>query len=459
MILCLKSKQLEEEVVLDPKIKRALNISIIEGALAVLINQFFGGAYLTGYFLWMGASSFFIGLFGSIPFLANTLQLLTLSFSHRLKSRKQIIVPLMWTARTSILLFAVFPAIRHGLLFAYLLYFYIQIAGALSAPLWQSWMSDLVPKDMIGSYFGFRNLIHGAVQIPAMFLAGAILDSLGENWKGFGTLFLIAGSLGALNGYFLKIQYEPPYKPREASVSITKAVKFLLKEEHFKNFLLGFAFWQFAIGVGTVYINVMLLKEVEFSYLQISVLNAVGMFIGTLFQPFWGKLGDRYGFQYFLKVCLWIHAIVILLWALTPRSFLYVFFLQIIIGIFVTAGTSQLVFYTLMYTAPSSLKTEAFSVFNSLSNLSLFAGSLVASVLVALLENISLPFGISAIRLTMFISFFLRASAAYIISRMDLGTPQKVDSLIQAVKESFFSGTVPWIRERLNTLNIFRRKR
>lgn len=146
MILCLKSKQLEEEVVLDPKIKRALNISIIEGALAVLINQFFGGAYLTGYFLWMGASSFFIGLFGSIPFLANTLQLLTLSFSHRLKSRKQIIVPLMWTARTSILLFAVFPAIRHGLLFAYLLYFYIQIAGALSAPLWQSWMSDWYQK-------------------------------------------------------------------------------------------------------------------------------------------------------------------------------------------------------------------------------------------------------------------------------------------------------------------------
>ncbi|ACM23683.1 transporter, major facilitator family [Thermotoga neapolitana DSM 4359] len=458
MIPCLKSKCSREEAGLDPKIKKALNISIVEGALAVLINQFFGGPYLTGYFLWMGASSFFIGLFGSIPFLANALQIVTVYFSNRLKTRKQLIVPLMWTARTSITLFALFPLIKHGLFLAYILYFYIQIAGALSVPLWQSWMSDLVPRNMIGSYFGFRNLIHGLVQIPAMFAAGAILDSLGENWKGFSALFFIAGSLGFLNGYFLKIQYEPPYRPREASLGLTKVIGILLKEEHYRNLLLGFALWNFAVGVGTVYINVMLLKEVQFSYLQISVLNAVGMFIGTLFQPFWGKLGDKYGFQYFLKLCLWVHAAVILLWALTPRSFLYVFFLQVIIGIFVTAGTSQLIFYTLMYSVPSSLSAEAFSVFNSLSNLMLFAGSLTSGILVSILENFTLPFEISAIRLTMIISFFLRAFAAYRISRMDLGTPQKV-TLVQLVRESFFTGVVPWLRERLNTLNIFKRKR
>ncbi|WP_233186179.1 hypothetical protein [Thermotoga sp. KOL6] len=89
-------------------------------------------------------------------------------------------------------------------------------------------MADFVPKNMIGSYFGFRNFIHGLVQIPAMFTAEAILDSLGENWKGFGTLFFVAGSLGFLSGYFLKIQYEPPYEPRGASITMTKAVKFLL---------------------------------------------------------------------------------------------------------------------------------------------------------------------------------------------------------------------------------------
>ncbi|WP_233186178.1 MFS transporter [Thermotoga sp. KOL6] len=207
-----------------------------------------------------------------------------------------------------------------------------------------------------------------------------------------------------------------------------------------------------------MYINVMLLKEINLNYLQISVLNAVGMFVGTLFQPFWGKLGDKYGFQYFLKLCLWIHATIILLWALIPNSFLYIFFLQVLIDVFVVAGTIQLIFYTLMYNAPQSLRSEAFSVFNSLSNISLFLGALVSRIIVSGFENMNLPFGISSIRLAMLISFLLRIWSAFRISRVDFGTPKET-TLVQIVKESFFTVVVLWLKDKLNTLNIFKRKR
>ncbi|ABV34097.1 major facilitator superfamily MFS_1 [Pseudothermotoga lettingae TMO] len=430
----------------------ALRISIFEGTLAVFINQLFGGVYLTGYFLWMGASPFLIGLFGSIPSLASALQILPLLFAHRLNSRKQLIVPLMWIARTGIATFALFPILKGGLFLSYAMYMYIQIAGAISSPLWQSWMADLVPKHSIGSYFGLRNFVLGVVQIPAMFIAGIVLDALGENTKGFSVLFLLAGLAGFLNGYLLKIQHEPVYRIRESSIGPVTSFKLLMHNKQFKNLMLSFAIWYFAVGFGSVYINVMLLKEIQFSYLQVSILNAVAMFIGTLFQPFWGKAGDKYGFQNFLKMCIWVQAFLILFWGLTPKSFLYVFLLQIFIGIFVTAGSSQLIFYTLMYIAPADLRTEAFSIFNSFSNIALTLGSLISGIIVSSLSNFGFKvfyLNVTSIRLTMFISFCLRILAAYTMSKADLGSARKVP-FFELVRESFTTAIIPWMRSWTN---------
>jgi len=455
------SEKRQEDAQMDPKVKRALVVSVIEGILAVLINQFFGGAYLTGYFLWMGASSFFIGIFGSIPYFANMLQMLSLVYLHKLKSRKQLIVPLMWTARTSILLFALFPLMkRWGLLFSYLLYLYIQIAGAISSPLWQSWMADLVPTGTLGNYFGFRNLVLGLVQIPAMLVAGFILDSLGENIKGFAVLFLIAGSVGLLNGYFLKIQYEPPYVQREASLGFLQTLKILMKNKNYRNFLIGFTFWEFALGISGPYINVMLLREVKFSYSEISLMNAVNMFIGSLFQPFWGRAGDKYGFQYFLKVCVWAQAFAILLWALTPKSFLYVLLLQIYIGVFVTAGTSQLIFYNLMQVSPPDLKTEAFSLYNGFVNFALFLGSILSGAIVSCFEWLNVKvwyLNVTSVRLVLFISFVLRIFAATMITKLEFGRPKQV-TVVQLIRETFVNDVIPWIRGFTANLKIFRKR-
>jgi len=431
------------------QINKALKIAIIEGILGVTALQFFGGPYVTGYFLWLGADPLIMGLFGSIPFLANFLQMLAPLYSNKLKSRKKYVFWLLWPSRTSFLTFAIVPFLPKHLRIpiALSIFLYIQITAALSVPAWQSWMADLVPSERLGRYFGLRNFILGFVQIPVMFIAGSILDIFGKGFKSFAVLFSIAGVIGFMDGLILRFQDEPPYRPTESSLNPFKAIKFLLKYEYYKNFLSGFALWYFALGLIGPYINVMLIKELKFDYTTIGLLNAIGMLMGTIFQPFWGNAGDKYGFQYLLKLCVLMQAFAILLWAFALPSFLYILIVQIFIGIFITAGTGPLIFNTLIVVSPKELKTEAFAIFNGTVNFSLFLGSVLSGLIVSTFQNIDLQIGLwhfSSIRIAFLISFILRLIAAIRISKLDIGPAEKV-GFFYLVKEMYTTNIVPWM--------------
>jgi len=431
------------------QINKALKISILEGVLGVTALQFFGGPYITGYFLWLKASPIIMGIFGSIPFLANSIQILAPLYSNKIKSRKKYVFWLLWPSRTSFLSFAFIPLLPEKIRIpaALSVFMYTQIAAALSVPAWQSWMADLVPRERLGRYFGLRNLILGFVQVPTMLIAGNILDSLGKDLLGFAVLFLTAGIVGFFDGLVFKFQDEPPYIPRESSLNLFKAIRFLMKYEHYKNFLSGFVLWYFALGLIGPYINVMLIKELEFNYTTIGLLNAIGMLVGTVFQPFWGKAGDKYGFQYFLKLCILMQAFAVLMWALAIPSFFYVLITQIFIGIFIVAGTGPLIFNTLVIVSPEELKTEAFAIFNGSANFALFLGSLLSGVIVSLFQNVEIQIGLwkfTSIRMTLLTSFALRLIAAIRISRIDIGPAQKV-GFFYLVKEMYTSNLVPWM--------------
>lgn len=431
------------------EINRALKISIIEGILGVTALQFFGGPYITGYFLWLDANPVIMGFFGSIPFLANSLQILTLFYSNKLLSRKKYVFWLLLPSRTLFLSFALIPLLPKNLRVptALLVFLYTQIAAALSVPAWQSWMADLVPSDRIGRYFGLRNFILGFVQIPAMLIAGNILDTFERGFKSFAVLFSLAGIIGFLDGLTFQFQDEPPYTPTESSLNPFKALKFLLKYEHYRNFLSGFVFWYFALGLVGPNINVMLIKELEFSYTTIGLLNAIGMFIGTIFQPFWGNAGDKYGFQYLLKMCVLMQTFAVLLWALSIPSFLYVLMVQIFVGIFITAGTGPMVFNTLIVVSPKELKTEAFAIFNGMANFALFLGSLLSGFIVNIFHGIEFQIGLwqfSSIRMALFTSFILRLLAAIRLLKLDIGPAEKV-KFFYLVKEMYTTSVIPWL--------------
>lgn len=441
----------------EEQINRALKISILEGVLGITALQFFGGPYITGYFLWLQASPIIMGIFGSLPFLANSIQIFAPLYSNKIKSRKNYVFWLILPSRTSFLLFAFIPFLpaKTRLPIALSLFMYTQVAAALSVPAWQSWMADLVPHERFGRYFGLRNLILGLVQVPAMLLAGSILDSFEKELLGFMTLFSIAGVMGFFDGLMFKFQDEPPYTPLESSIGLLKAIRFLMKYGHYKNFLLGFVFWYFALGLVGPYINVMLIKELEFNYMTISLLNAIGMLVGTFFQPFWGKAGDKYGFQYFLKLCVLMQTFAVLMWALAIPSFFYVLVTQVFVGIFIIAGTGPLIFNTMVRVAPKELKTEAFAIFNGSANFALFLGSLLSGVIVSLFQNLEIQMGflkITSIRMALLTSFGLRLLAAIRISKMDIGPAKKV-GFFYLVKETYTSSLVPWIGKFWNIIH------
>ncbi|UCC96119.1 MAG: MFS transporter, partial [Candidatus Omnitrophota bacterium] len=80
--------------------------------------------------------------------------------------------------------------------------------GSLSAVAWLAWMSELVPQDIRGSYFGKRNMIASACGMVVVLLGGKFI-TLWENRfseanpYGFIILFIAGLAAGLIATWFL----------------------------------------------------------------------------------------------------------------------------------------------------------------------------------------------------------------------------------------------------------------
>src|SRR3954469_20106448 len=76
----------------DGVLRRSMNLSVAEGALATVMGTLAGGVFLTGFALEMGASGFQIGVLSALPVFANLAQLAGAFIIERRGECKQLCV-------------------------------------------------------------------------------------------------------------------------------------------------------------------------------------------------------------------------------------------------------------------------------------------------------------------------------------------------------------------------------
>ncbi len=101
----------------------------------------------------------------------------------------------------------------------------------------------------------------------------------------------------------------------------------------------------------------------------------------ALFQAFFGKLGDKYGNFRILKYTLTIQTLLNIGWILAVPNLYYMIPFQMIVGIIGTSGTGLISSNFLMEIVPTFGKTEAFSVYTSVTNLAAFFGNIFSGIL------------------------------------------------------------------------------
>jgi|SRR3989344_2655667 len=329
--------------------EKAKKISIQEGS-ASSVQDGFGLRYITPYALAIGEKNShintYIGFLTSVPILFGNLSQLYSSKLIEKFPRKKIVSigvflqALMWLALISVgyLYFVKNWDSDTSLVMLIIFYSILIIFGAFVGPVWVSWMKDLVTKDM-GAYFGKRSRICGSIALFSMLIAGLILDVFKEThlFIGFFILFFIAFLFRALSGYLFTRKYEPEIKlEKEYYFTFMQFFKKIFSN-NFGRFTVFASLFILSVSIASPFFSVYMLKDLQFSYIQWTIVIMASSISSIIFMPIWGKFSDKYGNLQTIKITGSLITIIPFLWLIVAflvnsKVFFYIFVIEFFAG-------------------------------------------------------------------------------------------------------------------------------
>ncbi|MBM3314434.1 MFS transporter [candidate division WOR-3 bacterium] len=372
-------------------INRGLRVSIVEGAFAMLYATLAGGMFLTGLALYSGANSLQLAFITAIPPLATGFGFLSGYLVRRAGSRKRLV---LWTAglgRAAFFVLVPFLLLRgHAglpLLFAVMLgsSILMNIAGTT----WTSWMSDLVPEQRRGRFFGLRNAIHSAVGVAVAYLAGRGMDWLkaqGHEPLGYGLAFGLAALFGTVSTVLLVRQPEPEL-PARPQLNFRATLVGPLHEPQFRRLMTFLGAWFLTGTLASPFYLPHLMKNLHFSFAAIGVYSVVGGGLGVLFQLFWGRVIDRFGSRPVTVVTFAMTGLMPLMWVFATPSFRLPIWLDAVMnGVVWTGGSLGLWNLLLDLADHPEHKESYFAIYGVVTGLGAFVASLLSGTIAHALD-------------------------------------------------------------------------
>ena len=296
--------------------------------MAELFGACTGGAVLTAWALYLGASPFTIGLLAAVPFAAQILQVpaawLTLSFGP-----KAVAMAAIGASRLLWLPMAALPFV--GLPLETALHVFVGVValaavfGVIGNNAWTAWIGDLVPGAIRGRFFSRRTVYISVASTIATLAAAEALDRLGpRGWQGpaLGGLAAIACVAGVLSLYLLHRQHDParartPERP-DWRVLITVA-----RAPQARPFLKYLLAWNSAVALSASFFSLHMLVNLRTGF-ALAALYGVGVAaVRIISAPLWGRAVDRLGARPVLVLCSFGIASVPAIWLFVTPAFLW----------------------------------------------------------------------------------------------------------------------------------------
>src|SRR3954453_18820801 len=141
-------------------LQSGLNLIIKDGLATEVMSTLTGGTFLMAIALHLGASNVQVGLVAALPTLTNVFQVLAIWLVQKKYNRRTISVFCNLFARLPLLVIALLPVLFSAgtsLQVLILLLFFHYLFGSVAGASWNSWIKDLVPERILGSYFSHRS--------------------------------------------------------------------------------------------------------------------------------------------------------------------------------------------------------------------------------------------------------------------------------------------------------------
>jgi len=370
--------------------------------------------YVPAFALALRATIAQVALLSSIPNLVSAIaQLGTPQLVHNLGSRKRLVLIMVFLQATLWAPVLLIPHLvpDHRVWWLITLFTISTLCGNLANPAWGSWISQLVPQDFRGRYFGFRTQILVLATLSFTILGGIVLKSFSANiFLGFGLLFGGAMAARFISWHFMHKIYEPPLPNTQVKFKLSH----FLKEPRFANlrkYMVFAAAINFTVNLAAPFFAVYMLRELGFNYITYMVVNGCATLGNFLSLSFWGNHTDRTGNRRVLMLTSLLIPLVPLLWAINNNLY-FLIPVQLLSG-FAWAGFNLASINFLYDATTAEERVACISCFNVANGLALSLGAFIGGYLAT-----HLPLFHNSSILTLFIlSGILRALVTAVMLR------------------------------------------
>ncbi len=426
-------------------IRSGLQCSTVEAIFATIHLVLSQGIFLTNYVLDLGATNFVCGIVESLPFLTQFFAFISPFLVRRMQSRKPVTVAFSIAHRAAwvvliALLFIEWP-VKIKITLMVLTLLLSNACAVIAGNAWFSWMTDLVPTAIRGSYYGRRNAYLGLASLITLFIGSQFLSLMratGWGRAGYATCFSVAVISACFAAFMLSRQYEPPLRP-VPPMTPKQMLRILRERPMLRIFIRFYVIWQFSLGLAAAFFGVHMVKVLHMSPALMGYHALIASTMAWVGSQVWGKAIDRVGERavlltsgLFIVICVWVYLPAY-------EGFLFPIWSNAFIAGFCWAGFNICVFSWPQRLCGKEDRQYAFGMVGLFSGPAFVTGSLLGGTLTTVLPEVLFTIGgfkVLHFHLLFFLSSIGRLSSVLLIANWSSAHDQTTRSVTRCVTDT-----------------------
>lgn len=334
------------ETLEERDVRKGMRMLLYDGVFSQTMGSLVTGAFLVAFALMLGASNSVVGVLAAIGPLTQILQIPAIFLVNRMRRRKLLTVAAALLSRLCLIPVALTPWLAAPQwqmpLFLGSLFVFFAL-GAVAGCSFNSWIRDLIPDQVMGTFFARRmawSIGAGAVLSLA---AGLGLDlyqrRVDDGPFAYAALFLAGTGAGLMALYFLVRTPEPRMTPPPPGhLFQTLAAPF--RDHNFRSLLIFLGSWNFAVNIAAPFGTVYMLNRLGLSIGWVLVFGVFGQFVHVVFLHIWGALADRLTNKSVLSISGPLFILSFLIWPFTTMPEAHWLTLPLLVFIHALGGMS-----------------------------------------------------------------------------------------------------------------------
>ena len=312
------------------EVERSLSLMVWESVASGAMYSLGSGGFMAAYALALGANNLQVGILAALPFITQIMQLPSILAVERLRLRKALGMPALCASHLCWLPIGAVPFLLDtpGAAAVSVVIGMLALRGLFSSlwgTSWTSWMRDLIPRNILGSYYGRRL----AIVTGTTAILGLAASQFVSWWEGTSTpedailaySFLLIGgvfTLGIVSPLLASRASEPQMPAaQETGRSVVAMLSEPLRDRNFSQLVRFLFAWSLASNLAIPFFAVYMLSELELPLSAVIAFTVLSQITNVLFVRVWGPMSDRVGSKTVLSLSASLYLLVILGWIFT----------------------------------------------------------------------------------------------------------------------------------------------